>query len=775
MKKPLKTLALIIGGLFALMVVAAIALPMFFDPNNYRSKASDYVKSEYGRTLEIGDVKLSVFPWLRVKLSNVKMDNAKGFGKENFAEVGQLSLGVKLLPLILDRKVEASAIELDGLKLHLAKNAQGQTNWDDFLKSKDDGKDSKDKDKDSEGFKLTSINVNGISVDDATLSYSDAQKGKLVAIEKLSVETGTLDLANALIDGAKVKLASLKYSDAVSKKNYVLENLALKTGTLKPGKAADVDLSVTFNSTAPQARIELKLGGNVLANIEAQTYTVQGLALSADLSGAAVPGNKQNVKLDGDVFFDQGKGAARFSKAKLEAAGLVLTTDINASGLSGDSARLTGPITIAPFSPRDVMSKLGMKAPDASDKTALTNASFSAQYAGTFKSASLNNVAIKLDQTNIVGTLAVTDLATQAIEFALKGDSLDADRYMSPKAAKAGETVGSGGSESKKADINEIKLPTEALDKLNVNGTLTFNTLKLSGLKLSDVSLRLAGAKNSPKTQQLSAKLYGGQITTNTRVGGGGTPSYGLKTSLQSLNAGPFLTDFMGKDFVTGLGNFTMDVTGTGNTVGDLRRTLNGDLAFKLENGAVKGFNLAQIIRNGQAMLNGQAATMTSETKQTDFTAFSATAKIINGILQSDMLDASSPLFRLAGAGQINLINETINYTAKPTIVASAEGQGGKGLDALRGITVPIRLSGSMYAPKYELALNDVLKDQAKSRLSDLIQQKIGGGNTANTNGAAPDSKQALGNALMGLFGKKQEPAQTPSEQPASAPSAATP
>ena len=769
MKKPFKILALVIGGLLALMVIAAIALPMFFDPNNYRSTASDYVKSEYGRTLEIGDVKLSVFPWLRVKLSNVKMDNAKGFGKENFAEVGELSVGVKLLPLVLDRKVEASAIELDGLKLHLEKNAQGQTNWDDFLKQKDN-KESKDKNKDSESFKLTSINVNGISVKDATLSYSDAQKGKQVAIEKLSVETGALDLANTFIDGAKVKLASLNYSDSVSKKNYAIENLSLKTGTLKPGKAADMGLEMTLNSSAPQARIELKLDGNVLADIEAQTYTVKGLALNADLSGGAVPGNKQNVKLDGDVFFDQGKGAARFSKAKLEAAGLVLTTDINASGLSGDNARLAGPITIAPFSPREVMTKLGMKVPDASDKTALTSASFSAQYAGTFKSANLSNVALKLDQTNIVGTLAVTDLATQAIEFALKGDSLDADRYMSPKAAKAGETVGSGGSESKKSDINNIKLPTEALDKLNVNGTLTFNTLKLSGLKLSDVSLRLAGAKNSPKTQQLSAKLYGGQISTNTRVGGGGTPSYGLKTSLQALNAGPFLTDFMGKDFVTGLGNFTMDLTGTGNTVGDLRRTLNGDLGFKLENGAVKGFNLAQIIRNGQAMFNGQAATMTSETKQTDFTVFSATAKIINGILHSDVLDAASPLFRLAGAGQINLINETINYTAKPTIVASAEGQGGKGLEALRGITVPIRLSGSMYAPKYEVALDDVLKDQAKSRLTDLIQQKLGGGNT-NANGAAPDSKQALGNALMGLFGKKQEATQPAAPaQPAAAP-----
>lgn len=753
MKKPLKIIAIIIGSLLALLVVAAIALPMFFDPNDYRSKASDYVKTEYGRTLEVGDVKLSVFPWLRVKLSKVKMDNAKGFGKDNFAEVGELSVGVKLLPLILHRKVEASAVELDGLKLNLAKNAQGQTNWDDFLTKKEEEKTPTPDEQKSEGFKLDSININGISINDATLSYSDAQKGKRVAIDQLSVETGAIDLASTLIDGAVIKLAKLNYQDANSNKSYVLENLKLEAGALKPGKAADLDLSLTLNSTAPQARIELKLGGSVLANMEAKTYTVSKLALNADLSGAAVPGGKQTVKLDGDVFYDQAKGAARFSKAKLEAAGIVLTTDINAAGLSGDDARLSGPITIATFSPREVMAKLGMKASEASDKTALTSASFSAQYTGTFKSASLNNVAIKLDQTNINGTLAVRDLATQAIEFALKGDNLDADRYMAPKSSKTVDpSPASGSGSGNKTSINDIKLPTEALDKLNVNGTLTFNTLKLSGVKLTDVSLRLSGDKGSPKSQQISAKLYGGQITADSRIASGGK-SYALKTTLQSLSAGPFLADFLGKDYVTGLGNLSLDLTGNGATVGDVRRTLNGDLGFKLENGAVKGFNLAQIIRNGQAMLNGQAATVTSEAKQTDFTAFSATAKIVNGILQSNLLEAASPLFRLAGAGQIDLINETINYTARPTIVASAEGQGGKGLDALRGVTVPIKLSGSLFAPKYEVALGDVLKEKATAKINDLIKEKLGGTGSNN---------EQLGNALMGLFGKKQEAPQQP-------------
>ncbi|MGV2482458.1 UNVERIFIED_CONTAM: hypothetical protein IGO34_37315, partial [Salmonella enterica subsp. enterica serovar Weltevreden] len=70
-------------------------------------------------------------------------------------------------------------------------------------------------------------------------------------------------------------------------------------------------------------------------------------------------------------------------------------------------------------------------------------------------------------------------------------------------------------------------------------------------------------------------------------------------------------------------------------------------------------------------------------------------------------------MFRVAGEGQFDLVNETINYLAKPTIVNTISGQGGKGLEQLKGITIPIRLSGNLYKPKVSLDLKTAMQQQA--------------------------------------------------------------
>ncbi|MGH8456199.1 MAG: AsmA family protein, partial [Stenotrophobium sp.] len=663
MSRPFKILLIAAGAIVGLFIIAAIALPLLFNPNNYRKQLTVAASDQIHRDLTLGDIKLSVFPWLRVKVSDVKLGNAPGFGPDPFATAQEMSVGVRLLPLIFDKRVEASAITLDGLHLNLAKNAKGGNNWSDLSQPEKPKPQEKSGGKSS--IELKGINIGGIEIDDANIDYNDAQ----------------------------------------ARKHYAIEHLNFKTGSLSPGKPFDVALSLALSSTAPQALIQLKLDGKVLADTDAKNYTVNGLKLTAGLSGAAVPGGKQEVQLTGDLDYNQAAGTAKFSKGELQAAGLTLNTEISGENLNGDAPKFSGPVSIKPFSPRNIMAKLGMTAPVTSDRNALTAASLSAQLDGSSKSAMLNNLNFKLDQTTLTGNLGLRDFSTQAIVFALKADKLDADGYMAPKSDKPGVAGNAGGA---KSDINSVKIPTGALDALNVNGSVDVGALKISGLNLSDVHLTIAGPKNSAKQQALTARLYGGQLVQSSRIGGG--RAVALKTQLQTIDAGPLLKDFLGKDYVSGIGSLTLDLNGSGATVGELRKALDGSVGFNLKNGAVKGFNLGQIIRNAQALMAGQQASAADNTqKETDFASLSASGKIINGVLKSDDLDAKSPVFRLAGAGQVDLANETIDYLAKPTVVESSSGQGGKALGDLRGLTIPIQLSGNLFAPSYKVQLNDLL------------------------------------------------------------------
>ncbi|MGH8504584.1 MAG: AsmA family protein, partial [Stenotrophobium sp.] len=707
MNRALKILLIVVGAIVGLFIVAAIALPLLFNPNNYRQQLTDLGSKQLNRQLTLGDIKLSVFPWLEVKVGDVSIANAQGFGAEPFAQVKELDIGVKLLPLLFDRKIETSTLTLDGLRLNLAKNAKGDNNWSDIGKSTTPPPAATPKDNGGTAVDLNDISISGIEVDDAAIGYNDAQGNKHYSVEKLN----------------------------------------LKTGTLHDSKPFDVSLSLALSSTAPQANAKITLNGKVMADTSTKIYHVSDMKLLVSLSGAAVPGGAQDVTLGGDLDFNQASGAMKFSKGELQAAGLTLDTEITGENLLGDAPRLTGPITVKSFSPRNIMSKLGMTAPITSDRKALTDASLSAQYNGSFKSAMLDNVKLKLDQTNITGNIGMSDFATQAIQFALKADQLDADGYMAPKPDKA---VVSDAGAGKPSDVNAIKIPTGALDALNIDGSVDVGTLKLSGLKLSDVHLKIAGSQGKAKQQTLTARLYGGQIMQSSRFGGGKT--YAMKTQLKTIDAGPLLKDFLGKDYVSGIGSVDMDVTSAGNTVGSLRKALNGTVRFNLQNGAVKGFNLGQIIRGARAMISGQQLSAADNSqKETDFASLSASGKIINGILKSDDLDAKSPIFRLAGTGQIDLVNDTIDYLAKPTIVESSSGQGGKELSDLRGLTIPIQLSGTFSAPQYKLQLNDLLKQKAAGEIQkqldkhkDEINKKLGG---------------QLGDALSKLLGGQQNAA----------------
>jgi AsmA protein len=808
MAKPLKIVLFVIGGLLLLLIAAAVALPLLFDPNRFQVQISELVEDQTGRSFQVGDIQLRVFPWLRVAVADAVLGNAEGFGEAPFAEIRQLGVGVKLWPLLTERQVEVSSITLDGLHLRLALDAQGRSNWQDLLDRQQEEAPEQAPTGDAQGetrFEL--VDVGGVAISNAVVEYRDAQSGQGYRLEPFNFSTGTikpgqpLDIQADLVafaDAPKAEVA-LKLNTTVtpdtSAKTVLLDaiqatitaraekavdgqdaqlELSLKgdaRANLEPLRVETGALALTFNGKAADVAADGTLALKLIADLAEGMFTAQDLALQAKAGGKAIPGGAQTLKLGGNAQFNQKTGALRFDDGRLEAAGLIVTTTLRGEGLTGERPQLSGPIKIAAFSPRDLLKALGIALETADDK-ALAQASLDARYSGSFTSATLDELTFKLDDSTLTGRLAVTDFATQALQFALRLDTIDADRYLPPKPKEASKPAAGDGSE----DINAIELPTEVLDALNANGTLDIGRLKINGLQMSDVRLKLSGSGNAPKTQEITAKLYGGNVNLSNRYAGSGTPTFALKTQLDALKAAPFLQDFLGKDYVSGLGNLSLDLSSRGTTVGELRSALNGSVAVKVENGAVKGFNLGQILRRGEAMLAGQAAPAETEPQETDFATITATAAIVNGVLKTDDLAAASPLFRLAGSGEIDLARETIRFLARPTVVETSRGQGGKGLDQLRGLTIPIEISGNLFSPKYKLGIEDALKARARDAVKDKIAEEL---KLSPDQPAEEQIKQRLNEKLGDLLSGRRKrdeapaPAATPEASPAPTPAPA--
>ncbi|MEX0951690.1 MAG: AsmA family protein, partial [Gammaproteobacteria bacterium] len=138
MKGLLKVLIGLFGLLVVLIIAAAVIVPMYFDPNDYRDEISAMVKKQTGRDLQIeGELQISVFPWLGIQTGRIVLGNAEGFGNEPFAEAEEIQARVKLLPL-LRKEIEMDTVVIDRLRANLIRNKDGVTNWDDLVKAQEE-------------------------------------------------------------------------------------------------------------------------------------------------------------------------------------------------------------------------------------------------------------------------------------------------------------------------------------------------------------------------------------------------------------------------------------------------------------------------------------------------------------------------------------------------------------------------------------------------------------------------------------------------------------
>ncbi|HEV3009203.1 MAG TPA: AsmA-like C-terminal region-containing protein, partial [Burkholderiales bacterium] len=145
-----------------------------------------------------------------------------------------------------------------------------------------------------------------------------------------------------------------------------------------------------------------------------------------------------------------------------------------------------------------------------------------------------------------------------------------------------------------------------------------------------------------------------------------------------------------------------------------------------------------------QSAAQGQSAG--DKTQKTDFSELSASFVIKNGVAHNEDLDVKAPLFRLGGAGDINIPASSLNYLAKASLVATGEGQGGRERDRLAGLTVPVRLSGTFDDLKYEVDYRGMAGEAAKSeiggKIKDRLEESVG------------DRKDKIQDRLKGLLGR---------------------
>ncbi len=333
------------------------------------------------------------------------------------------------------------------------------------------------------------------------------------------------------------------------------------------------------------------------------------------------------------------------------------------------------------------------------------------------------DLAMKLDESNIKVKFAVADFAAMRSTFDIAIDKLNVDKYMPPKKQEAAAKPAPAPQAEQPIDFSPIKA-------LNLSGSLRIGDLIASNIKAQNVRVDVKAKDGRLDLNPLSANLYQGSTKGSASVNAN-TNQIAVRQNLAGIQIGPLLRDAAGQDILEGRGNIALDLTTTGNLVSAMKKTLNGKASLELKDGALKGINLAQSLRSAKSMFTGgkrESEQGAVSGEKTDFSELTASFDIKNGVAHNGDLSMKSPFLRLAGEGDINIPESSLNYLARASVVASSGGQGGKDIADIAGLTLPVRASGPFTALKYKIEFGSAFSDSAKQQLEqkkDALKSKV--------------------------------------------------
>jgi AsmA protein len=161
-----------------------------------------------------------------------------------------------------------------------------------------------------------------------------------------------------------------------------------------------------------------------------------------------------------------------------------------------------------------------------------------------------------------------------------------------------------------------------------------------------------------------------------------------------------------GADKLTGKGDVALDISAEGSSIGALRKTLNGSVSLALTRGSLAGIDMRKALIEGKDDLGTKSEARVHEAKfseNTDFSELKAVFNIKEGSSHGNSFDMRSPLFHIAGEGDLALNSGKIIYQLTATVASALKRRSAGELAEWKGATLPVRVSGPWATPSIAL------------------------------------------------------------------------
>ncbi len=726
-------IVIIAGG--AVLYIAAT-----FNPNDYKPLIIKAVKDNKQRNLRLdGDIKLTFFPTIGANVGKMSLSEFKS--EQEFAAVDSAHISLALLPLF-SKQVVVSEVAVSGLTVILIKHKDGKLNIDDLLSKETSPASTETKPASPSKPEMPAATAAGVPVkfdiasiilDKTALNYRDETSGAQYTIRNFSLKTGRI--ANGVPGNIELSIlvqANQPKLDIVAQLNTALtfdleKNLYRLEGLDLQAKGSALDISnlnvkatgdanwnlatqefgakkfmASVSGTQGTNNFDAKLDAPALS-LTKDKYSSDKLTLNAKLDGAignivavlsvpGVEGNAQLFKINGLTVDAEARQPEETFKVKL-------------------STSVSGNIEVQQYS----LPKLTLAMDATGDK--LPNKSISSELKGSMqldakKQTVVVNVAGGLLQSQIKADVAVNSFDHPAIRFSIDVDQFDADLYLPKKTGNAAASAPAGkSSEPSQSVESEQPFDLSALRQLSLDGSLRMGALKAGNINTTELRADVKARNGEVDINPLSVDLYHGSAKLSASVNAvPATPTFAVKGNLVGIKIASLTKDAADLDIIEGTGTITLNLTTQGNRVSALKKALTGSMAVDLSDGAIKGINLPKLVKGVQSlsMNTGMQTIGLNKEEKTPFSECKASFRVVNGVAHNDDLAVKSPMLRIAGNGDIDIGNDSLDYTTKVTL-SKTEGGG--------AATLPVHLSGPFADLKYKVDFGSLIADVAKQKL----------------------------------------------------------
>ncbi|CCO22051.1 AsmA family protein [Maridesulfovibrio hydrothermalis] len=403
------------------------------------------------------------------------------------------------------------------------------------------------------------------------------------------------------LEGKKIAAVITRKEVPEQYRNVHAKSLSLAFTTIPLGGTAPLgfvgrkaDVNISGNILKPSVSIDSSFTGDIFCNRRSpDSWRVKNGKLKLSLGGTGFPLLKKGFSLSLAGAAGLEDKSLKLDEISLKSGKVKLMGSIDAKRLGEDTATANGILKIADTECAEIFDLFGVEKPQTKDPRAFDSVELDSSFQLNGENLNLRVNNCRLDTASAAGTFELVDFSNPVLNFVVKGDHIDVDRFLPPE--EEDENLANNGTQSKSSGFESVEnykfpewqFPDKFLGSINATGRVECNYFRIFDFGGSKASADVSMQNAVIDIRNIKADFHEGNAAGRISLGlRNGTVELGTDLEARGFQAGLFFADYVGRDIVRGRSDASLKISGNSTANIDLVDTLGGDFAFKITDGS---------------------------------------------------------------------------------------------------------------------------------------------------------------------------------------------